>query len=321
MSDQLSKTASPHIRTGVSTRSIMHDVAIALLPATVFGVYNFGLYALALILVSVAAAVLTEFFYQYFTGRKITAWDGSALVTGLLLALNLTANVPMWVPILGSTLAVLVFKQLFGGLGKNIINPALGARIVLYFITFITGFGRMLDYAIDAYSGATPLTLLKRGGIIDLGRMFVGFTSGSIGEVSVIAILIGAAYLILRKIIRWQIPVIYIAAFTIYISVYSMITTGSVNPQFLLAHLFGGGLMLGAFFMATDYVTSPMTNRGMVFYAVLIGVLTGLLRTFSMTYVEGVSFAIVIGNLAARLFERVTLPIAFGCRRTNKKAG
>lgn len=305
MESSRSLTAAPHVRGPVSTGDLMNDVTLALLPATLFAVYNFGLYALAILLAAVFFAVATEYFFCWLAGRPIVLKDGSALLTGLLIGLNMPPAAPLWLPILGSVLAVAVFKQAFGGLGRNYINPAIGARVVLLLVFT----AQMSAFGVDAYTGATPLAALQRTGTVDLARMIVGLHSGAIGEVSALALLLGGVYLLIRRVIRWQIPVIYIASFLVFMG---LLGGQGFDPAFLLTHLLGGGLLLGAFFMATDYVTAPVTTRGMVIYGVLLGVITGYFRVFSH-YPEGVSFAIFISNMTARFLDGFTVPAAFGC--------
>jgi len=310
MNGLLNVSSSPHARCRETTQTLMLDVALALLPATVFGVYRFGLYALCILIVSVGFAVLTEYVFETYTGRKVTIYDGSALVTGLLIGLNMPPTVPLWIPMLGSIFAILVVKQLFGGLGQNFMNPALAARCFL----LISFAGRMTTYpAVDGVSGATPLAVLKEGGSVDVAAMITGFTSGTIGEVSAIAILIGGIYLLVKKVISWEIPVIYIGSLLIFVALFG---GHGVDFTYLTAHLCGGGLMLGAWFMATDYVTSPITRKGKVVYAVLLGVLTGVFRLFGGS-AEGVSYAIILGNLLVPLIEKVTMPRAFGWEGRN----
>ena len=282
----------------------MLDVLIALLPATVFGVFQFGLYALAVIIVSVLFAVLTEYVFETCTNRRVTIQDGSAAVTGLLLALNMPPTVPLWIPMLGSIFGILVVKQLFGGLGQNFMNPALAARCFL----LISFSGRMTTFAVDGVTGATPLALLKTGNSVDVAAMFLGFTGGTIGEVSTLAILIGAAYLLIKKVIDWKIPVVYISSFLICVILFG---GHGLDLNFIAAHLCGGGLMLGAWFMATDYVTSPITSNGKVVFGILMGVLTCIFRIFGGS-AEGVSYAIILGNICVPLIETVTMPKAFG---------
>lgn len=300
----LNVSSSPHVRGSESTKSIMYDVALALLPATAFGVYRFGLYSLLIIIVGIVFALLSEYMFQTLTGQKVTVTDGSALVTGLLLALNLPPTVPLWIPALGSIFAIVFVKQFFGGIGQNFMNPALGARCFLL-ISFTS---IMSTYVADGVSGATPLALLAGGQKVPLGDMFLGFTSGTIGEVSALALLIGGIYLLAKKIITWEIPVIYIVSFVIFELIFGA-QPGSLT--FAAAQVCGGGLMLGAFFMATDYVTSPITKKGKILYGVLLGILTGILRTYGAS-AEGVSYAIIISNLLVPLIEKITMPTAFG---------
>lgn len=314
MSELLHVSSSPHVRSKITTNDIMLMVVIALLPATVFGIYNFGPRALLLILLSVATCVLTEYIYEKLMKKPVTVKDFSAVVTGLLLALNLPASVSWFVPVIGGIFAILIVKQLFGGLGQNFMNPALGARCFL----LISFSGQMTDFsvpegawgniAVDTVSGATPLALLKSGETADVLSLFIGNVQGTIGETSAIAILIGAAFLLFMKIIDLRIPLSYLASFVIFITIFG---GHGLDPNYILGHLFGGGLMLGAWFMATDYVTSPITKKGQIVYGVILGVLTGLFRLFGGS-AEGVSYAIIFSNLLVPLIERVTMPTAFG---------
>lgn len=303
MNKFLNVSSSPHVRGELSTRRIMNLVALALLPAAAFGVYHFGLYSLAVLAVSVICAMLSEYVFQKLARQKVTALDGSALVTGLLLGLNLPPAVPLWIPALGSVFAVVFVKQFFGGLGQNFMNPALGARCFL----LISFTGIMSDYAVDGISGATPLAQLAAGQEADLAAMFIGNTGGCIGEVSTLAILAGGLFLLARGIITFEIPVCYLASF----AVFELIFGKKGDLSFVLAQLMGGGLMLGAFFMATDYVTAPITRKGKIVYGILLGILTGILRTYGAS-AEGVSYAIIISNLLSPLIEKITMPTAFG---------
>ena len=315
MSEQLKVSSSPHIRSKETTGNIMLWVIIALLPATFFGIYNFrDTHAWLLVIVTTAAAVLTEYIYEKLMHKKITIKDFSAAVTGLLLALNLPPTAPIWMGIIGSVFAILVVKQLFGGLGQNFMNPALGARCFL----LIAYTGPMTNFVtsngfLDAYSGATPLALLKPGaestGVVSLAKMFIGTTGGVIGETSAICLLLGGIYLLARKVINWRIPVTYVGVFAVLIFLFA--PGHHFDVIYMLEEVCGGGLLLGAIFMATDYVTSPITSKGKVLYAILLGLLTGLFRFFGES-AEGVSFAIIIGNLFVPLIERVTIPKAFG---------
>lgn len=316
MSDLLNVSASPHVRSKDSTKTIMRDVAIALVPAAGFGVYNFGWKALLILVVSIATCLLTEYVYEKGMHKKITTSDYSALVTGLLLGMNLPVGVPIWMPIIGGVFAILIVKQLFGGLGQNFMNPALAARCFLM-ISFAK---HMTTFEYDGVTGATPLYLIKSGekatavtdilsqGGTSLMNMFTGQIGGTIGETSVIALLIGATYLFVKKVINWKIPFTYIVTF----AVFALIFGGrGFDMTYLAAELCGGGLILGAFFMATDYVTSPITPMGQIVFGVLLGVFTGIFRIFGGT-AEGVSYAIIFCNLLVPLIEKVTIPKAFG---------
>lgn len=304
MGENFNISASPHIRSKVTTSNIMMWVLIALLPATAFGIFNFGFSALVVVVVTVASAVLTEYAYQKLMHKKVTISDFSAAVTGLLLALNMPPTAPWWMCVLGSVFAILVVKQVFGGLGQNFMNPALGARCFL----LISFTGRMTTFVYDGVSGATPLALLKAGESVNVMDMFVGNIAGTIGETSVIAILIGAVILLVKGIIDIRIPGTYIITFVIFVVIFG---GHGLDMNYIAAHLCSGGLMLGAWFMATDYVTCPITKNGQILYGVCLGILTGLFRLFGGS-AEGVSYAIIISNLLVPLIERVTLPKPFG---------
>ena len=288
----------------VTTRKIMLLVLIALLPTTVFGVLNFGLSALMVIGVTVVSAVLTEYIYQKIFRKTVTINDFSAVVTGLLLALNMPATVPWWICVIGSVFAILVIKQLFGGLGENFINPAIGARCFL----LIAFAGRMTTFVYGDVTVVTPIELLKAGEKVNLFDMFIGNVAGTIGETSVVAILLGAIFLLLTGIIDIIIPGTYIATFVLFIIVFS---GHGLDRNYILAHLFSGGLMLGAWFMATDYATSPVTKKGKMLYGICLGIFTGLYRFFGGIS-EGVVYAIIIGNLLSPLIERVARLRLFG---------
>ena len=313
MSELLHVSSSPHVRSKVNTSSIMLTVLIALLPSALFGVYNFGPHALMLILITVAVCVATEAVYEKIVHKKLTIQDYSAAVTGLLLALNLPPSAPWWIAVIGGVFAILVVKQLFGGLGQNIMNPALGARCFL----LISFTGRMTNFAVpsgawgniaDTVSGATPLAALKAGESVTLGNLFLGNIQGTIGETSALAILIGAAILLAKGIIDFRIPLTYIGSFAIFVLLFG---GHGFDLNYLLCHLFGGGLMLGAWFMATDYVTTPITKKGQLVYGVCLGIFTGLFRIFGGS-AEGVSYAIIFCNLLVPIIERFTMPVAFG---------
>ena len=318
MSELYHVSASPHVRSKVSTDKIMLCVVISLLPATVFGIYNFGVSALILTLLSIASCVLSEFLYTKLMHQKTTVKDYSAVVTGLLLALNLPATVSWWIPVLGGVFAILVCKMVFGGLGRNIMNPALGARcfLLISFTGQMTSFSSEKYAAIDAYSGATPLAYIKNGGTeYDLMSMFTGRTLGTIGETSAIALLIGAAFLLAMGVISIQIPAAYLLSFVLFLILFS---GHGLDLPYLAAEVCGGGLLLGAFFMATDYVTSPITPRGRLVFGIILGLLTGIFRIYGGS-AEGVSYAIIFTNLLVPLIERFTIPAAFGKSSEKKK--
>ncbi|MBQ6887570.1 MAG: RnfABCDGE type electron transport complex subunit D [Lachnospiraceae bacterium] len=306
MNKLLKVSSNPHIRSDVSTNSIMMAVVLALLPAAGFGIYNFGIRALFHIALTVGAAVLTEYLYCVLVKKSITIGDWSAVVTGMLLAMNLPVAAPLWIGVIGAMFAILVVKMLFGGLGQNFMNPALGGRcfLLISFTSLMTNF----DCNVDGYTGATPLAILKEGGNVDILDMFLGKTAGTIGETSMLAILVGACFLLITGIIDLRIPGTYIGTFVLFVAVFG---GHGFDPAFLAAQLAGGGLMLGAFFMATDYVTRPITKRGQYVYGILLGILTGIFRLYSPS-AEGVSYAIIISNLLVPLIEKVTLPKAFG---------
>ncbi len=306
----MSVTSNPHIRDNWTTQKIMMHVIIALMPATLFGVWHFGAYTIAVILVTVISAIFFEFMYEKLLKLPITIGDCSAALTGLLLALNMPPRIPLWICVIGSFVAIVLVKQLFGGLGQNFMNPALGARcfLVISFASYMTNF------AYDTYSGATPLAQLKAGELVNTFHMVVGNEMGTIGEVSVLAIVIGACYLILLGIIDLTIPGTYIVTFVIFWCIFG---GKGIDPYYITGQLAGGGLMLGAFFMATDYVSSPITFKGRVIFGILLGVLTGVFRVFA-TGAEGVSYAIIISNLFVPLIERWAPLKCFGYVKPEK---
>ncbi len=304
MGDLLNVSSNPHIRSKVSTDKIMLCVIIALIPATVFGVINFGVYSLLVIGASIASAVLTEILCCVVMKRKISVTDLSAVVTGLLLGLNMPPAVPLYIPIMGSAFAIFVVKMLFGGLGQNFMNPALAARCFLV-ISFPAA---MTNFACDGYSGATPLALLRAGEEVNLMNMITGRIPGTIGETSMIAILIGAVFLLLLGVIDLIVPMTYLVTFVIFIGIFG---DYGFNSYYIFCHLAGGGIMLGAWFMATDYVTRPITKMGQYVYGIILGLLTGIFRIFGAS-VEGVSYSIIIANLLVPLIEKFTYPKPFG---------
>ena len=305
MNENYNVSSSPHIRDKVTSSNIMLMVIISLLPATFFGIWNFRHEnAWILIVLTTAAAVLAEYLWEKLMHKPVTIKDFSAVVTGLLLALNLPPTLPWWMGVVGAFFAIIVVKQLFGGLGQNFMNPALGARCFL----LICFAGKMTNFVYDGVTGPTPLANLKAGESVDSFAMLIGNTSGTIGETSVIALMIGAMFLILMGVIDLRIPGTYILTFVIFISLFG---GHGFDPQYITAHLCGGGLMLGAWFMATDYVTSPITSKGKIVYGICLGCLTGLFRLFGGS-AEGVSYAIIISNLLVPLIEKATLPKPFG---------
>ena len=304
MSDLYHVSSSPHVRAKDTTGRIMLYVILALLPTSLFGIYNFGVKALILILVTIASCVASEWVFNKILHKEQTIKDLSAVVTGLLLALNLPVNLPWWEAVIGGVFAIIVVKCLFGGLGQNFMNPALGARCFLL-IAFAAD---MTNFVTDTYTGATPLAALRNGEAVNTMNMLVGRTSGTIGETSAIAILIGAIFLILMGVIDLRIPASYIITFVIFMLLFS---GHGFDGTYLTAQLCGGGLMLGAFFMATDYVTSPITPRGQIIFGICCGIFTGLFRCFGAN-AEGVSFAIILSNILVPMIEKYTVPRAFG---------
>lgn len=304
MSDLYHVSSSPHVRSKDNSSRIMLYVIIALLPTACFGVYNFGYRALILILLTIATCVASEWIFEKIVHKKSTIKDYSAVVTGLLLALNLPATLPWWEAVIGGVFAIVIVKMMFGGLGQNFMNPALGARCFLL-IAFAAD---MTNFVIDGYTGATPLAAMRNGETVNTLNMLIGKTAGTIGETSVIAIVIGAIFLILMGVIDLRIPGTYIVTFVIFILLFG---GHGFDWNYITAQLCGGGLMLGAFFMATDYVTSPITPNGKILFGICLGILTGLFRMFGAN-AEGVSFAIILSNLLVPMIEKITIPRAFG---------
>ena len=300
-------SANPHVRDKATTQSIMLDVIIALLPATAFGGFNFGISALLNIIVTVATCVIAEYVWQHFMHKKVTIGDFSAALTGLLLALNLPPQAPLWLGVIGGIFAIIVVKQLFGGLGQNFMNPALGARCFLL-LSFAVPMTNFTYSQFDATTMATPLAMLKAGETVNWVDLFIGRTAGTIGETSALCLIIGGVYLIVKKIISPIIPCVYIGTFAVFVLLFG---GHGFDVNFLLSELFAGGLMLGAFFMATDYVTSPITEKGKVVFGIILGILTGVFRIFGAG-AEGVSYAIIFSNLLVPLIEKFTVPTAFG---------
>ncbi len=307
MNNMLHVSSSPHVRDRVTTKNLMFDVVIALIPATIWGAYQFGLYALAVVAATVLACVASEYVWEKGMHKPITITDGSAVVTGMILALNMPPEIPIWIPMLGGVFAIIVVKQLFGGLGQNFMNPALAARCFLL-ISFASYMNDFTSAAIgfDSLTGATPLAAMRAGNDVDLAAMVVGRIPGTIGEVSSIALLIGAVYMIVRKVISPRIPLIYIGTVAVFVFIF-----GGFDVNYTINQIFAGGLIFGAFFMATDYVTSPITKKGQVVFGILLGLLTGIFRLWGGSP-EGVSYAIILSNLFMPMIEKLTLPTAFG---------
>ncbi len=303
MENKLHISVSPHIHGKTTTMGVMLDVIIALLPASIAGVLIFGLRSLLVIGVCVATSVVSELLFNIITKRKQTISDLSCIVTGLILALNLPADVPVWQAVVGSVFAIIVVKCLFGGLGKNVVNPALTARVFM-----LVAFSSLAQasFPVDATAGATPLVSIAEGNVPELMDLFLGKTGGAIGETCSLALLIGGIYLLIRKVITWQIPVAFIGT----VFVFSFFVQ-DMNAVTALASILSGGLFLGAFFMATDYVTSPETPRGKIIYGVIAGVITCLIRFWGV-YPEGVSFAILLVNILNPYINSLTARKLFG---------
>lgn len=306
MDNKLYLTSSPHLHSGNSTTRIMLDVIISLLPASVVGVVFFGLRALIVILLAVISAVASEFVFNLILKKEQTIGDLSAVVTGLLLALNLPANVPLWQAVIGSIFAIIIVKCIFGGIGCNIVNPAITARVFM-----LIAFGSMAKAAfpLDAVSSATPLVELSEGTLPSLLNLFIGKCGGAIGETSALALLLGGVYLLIRKVITWQIPVCFIGSVYVFSFLF-----GGFDFVTALAWTLSGGLFIGAFFMATDYVTSPSTPWGKVIFGVFAGLITVIIRFYG-NYPEGVSFAILLANIINPYIESWTPRRLFGGKK------
>ena len=307
---------SPHVRSKNTTQRIMLDVFIALIPASAFGVYNFGVPALIRLLVGIFACVAFEAIYQKAMKKKVMVGDMSAAVTGLLLAMNIPSTLPIWMGVVGCAFAIIIVKQLFGGLGQNFMNPALAARCFL-----LLAYTRpMTDFVIDGVSAATPLQMLKPGGeavgVTDLLSMFIGTNNGVIGETSAMLLLAGGIYLLIRKVIKIHIPLAYIGMFAAM--TFFLAPGHQFDIIYTLMEVCGGGILLGAFFMATDYVTSPVTNKGKIYFGLILGVLTFLFRMFGPN-AEGVAYSIIIANLLTPFLDMASVPKPFGWNKPEKK--
>ena len=323
-------TSSPHIRGSETTRSIMLDVIIAMIPALIFGCFNFGMRALLLTGVSVIGCVFFEWLYRKLMKKPQSVGDLSAVVTGMLLALTCPVTVEYWQILIGDFFAIIFVKQLFGGIGKNFINPALGGRAALV-ASYAGSMTKWIDPAankaavlgsnVDVITAATPMAYLKGGDIegrkaaYSVTDVFMGTIGGSMGEVSAIALLLGGAYLIWRKVINWQTPVAYIG--TVAVLSFLFPKPGS-GIEWMLYSVFGGGLMLGAIFMATDYATSPVTKKGQVIYGIGCGLLTVFIRYFGALN-EGVCYSIMVMNCCTALIDKYTKPTRFGVVKSDKK--
>lgn len=299
-------SSSPHIRSKDSVKGIMRDVIIALLPAAVAGVYFFKLRALLMIIISIVSCVGAEALWQKLTNKKITINDYSAAVTGMLLALNLPVAAPLWIPVVGGFFAIIIVKQLFGGLGQNFMNPALAARAFLLASWPV----QMTSWTVDGVASATPLGILKEGTgtLPPLWDVIIGHVGGTIGETSAIALIIGGLYLLFKRVITWEIPVIYIGTVFILTWIFGRNGFMTGNPVY---EIFAGGLLLGAFFMATDYSSSPITQKGKIIMGIGCGFITSIIRIYG-GYPEGVSYSILLMNLAVPLIDKFTAPKPFG---------
>jgi len=319
----LAVSSSPHVRSPEDTRSIMLDVIIALIPALAVAVYIFGLRALTLTLVCVAACVFFEWGYRKLLKKPSSIGDLSAVVTGVLLTFCLPVTVPYWIPVIGAFFAIVIVKQLYGGIGKNFLNPALAARAFLFsWPVLMTTWAAPLSYSkffnifsvADAVTSATPMASLHMGRLPEasLWQVFIGEIGGSIGEISSLVLLLGEVYLVIRRVISPRIPLSYIL--TVAVLTFIFPKGGNSGLTWMLYNLFSGGLMLGAIFMATDYATSPVNRKGQIIYGIGCGLLTVFIRYFG-SYVEGVSYAILIMNVTVWLIDKSTLPRRFGVKK------
>lgn len=329
---KLIATSNPHIRGSETTRSIMLDVIIAMLPALVWGIFKFGVEALILTAVSVAGCMFFEWGYRAIMKKPQSVGDLSAVVTGMLLAFVCPPTTPLWMILIGDFFAIIVVKQLFGGIGKNFVNPALAGRAFLLgsyagvmttWVNPAESKAPLLGGIADAATAATPLAIMKSGDMAGLtakysvADMFLGNIPGSMGEISALMLLIGGIYLIVRKVINWHTPVSYIATVAVLTFLFPKYGSG---VEWMLYSIFGGGLMLGAFFMATDYATSPVTKKGQVIFGIGCGLFTVFIRYFG-SYNEGVCYSIMVMNLCVALIDKYTKPTRFGVVKSDKKEG
>lgn len=327
---KLIATSNPHIRSNETTRSIMLDVIIAMLPALAFACISFGLRALTLTAVSVVGCVFFEWLYRKLMKKPQAVGDLSAVVTGMLLAFVCPVQMPYWMILIGDFFSIVFVKQLFGGIGKNFVNPALAGRAVLLasyagtmtsWVDPAVNKAAILGSQVDIVTTATPLAMMK-GGSFDallqtykVSDMFMGNIPGSLGEVSAAMLLLGGVYLIYRKVINWQTPVAYIATVAVLTFLFPLAGSGL---EWMLYSIFGGGLFLGAFFMATDYATSPVTKKGQLIFGIGCGLFTVLIRYFG-AYNEGVCYSIMVMNLFVALIDKYTKPVRFGVVKSDKK--
>ena len=329
---KLIASSSPHIRTNEDTRSIMLDVIIALMPALVMGVYVFGWRALTVTLVSVASCVVWEWLYRKVMKKSSSIGDLSAVVTGIILAMNVPVGMPLGQLIVGDLVAIVVVKQLFGGIGKNFVNPALAGRafllgsyacVMTFWIDPARNKAPLMGSTVDVITHATPLSYMKNGDMAglkeaySLADVFLGKVGGSLGEISALLLIIGGVYLIVRKVINWHTPVAYIVTVAVLSLLFPKAGSG---VAWMLYSIFGGGLMLGAFFMATDYATSPVTKKGQLIFGIGCGLLTSFIRLFG-SLPEGVSFSIILMNILVPHIEHLTTPKPFGTVKEKKKKG
>jgi len=327
---KLIATSNPHIRSSETTRSIMLDVIVAMIPALVWAVLMFGLKALTLTAVSVIGCMFFEWLYRAVMKKPQSVGDLSAVVTGMLLAFVSPVTTPYWMILIGDFFAIIVVKQLFGGIGKNFVNPALAGRAFLVgsyagamttWLDPAAGKAPLIGGAAEIVTAATPLAYMKNGdmetlkSLYGIKEMFLGQTGGSLGEVSALLLIIGGVYLIWRKVINWQTPVAYIGTVAVLSFLFPKAGTGL---EWMLYSIFGGGLMLGAFFMATDYATSPVTKKGQLIFGIGCGLFTVLIRYFG-SYNEGVCYSIMVMNLLVALIDKYTKPARFGVVKSDKK--
>lgn len=298
-------SSSPHVRTKLTTGQVMYDVILSLLPATIFGICHFGFHAAMVVAISIASAMLSEFIFDFIVGKPNTLKDGSAIVTGLLLALCLPASIELYIPALGSIFAIIVVKGIFGGLGKNFMNPALAGRCFL----LISFSGAVTTFKVDGVSSATVLVDMRNGLPVNVWEIFLGYTNGVLG-CSIAGLLIGGIYLLVSRGITWEIPASVVLSFALFIALFG---GKGFDPEFIAAHICGGGIVMGAIYMATDPVTSPVTSTGQLLYGCFIGILMGLFRIFGSA-TDSASYAIIIGNMLTPLIDEISVPKPFGYR-------